>query len=64
MISINKKTYKDLVQLGTLEDSFDSVISRMIKRERAAMSGQSLAGVSQSTAAAPLSTNGVESSDV
>ena len=44
MISLNQKTYKELAQLGTLEDSFDSVISRMIQREKIAMSGRTLAG--------------------
>ena len=44
MISLNKKTYKEFAQLGTLEDSFDSVISRMIQREKSAMSGRTLAG--------------------
>jgi predicted CopG family antitoxin len=52
MISLNQKTYKELAQLGTLEDSFDSVISRMIQREKIAMSGRTLAGSSLNTATA------------
>jgi hypothetical protein len=65
MIAISEKTHHELAQLGTLEDSFDSVISRMIEREKAAMSGQSLAGSSQNKAAALQSTVGAaESSDV
>jgi predicted CopG family antitoxin len=40
MVSLTEKTYKSLVQMGTLEDTFDSVIQRMIEREKAA-SGQS-----------------------
>jgi hypothetical protein len=53
MISINMKTYKDLTQFGTFQDSFDSIISRMIEheKEKAAMPGPSLAGVGQSRAA-------------
>jgi hypothetical protein len=54
MISLNMKTYKDLTQLGIFGDSFDSLISRMIEHEKAAMSGPTLAGTGQSTAAAPL----------
>jgi predicted CopG family antitoxin len=55
MISVSERTYKSLSQMGTLEDTFDSVISRMIERERIAMSGQTLAGTGQSTAIAPRS---------
>jgi predicted CopG family antitoxin len=50
MISLTEKTYKDLVRLGTLEDSFDSVISRMIEKEKAATSGPTLAGTNQNAA--------------
>lgn len=56
MISVSERTYKNLAQMGTLEDTFDSVISRMIERERIAMAGQTLAGTGQSTATAPQST--------
>jgi hypothetical protein len=30
MIAVSKRTYKNLAQLGDLEDSFDSVISKLI----------------------------------
>jgi predicted CopG family antitoxin len=59
MISVSERTYKNLAQMGTLEDTFDSVISRMIEKEkRIAMSGQTLAGTGQSTATAPLEHGG------
>ena len=47
MISLTERTYKELAQLGNLEDSFDSVIHRMIEREKVATSDLSLAGRSQ-----------------
>ena len=50
MISLTEKTYRDLVQLGTFEDTFDSVIQRMILKEKIATSGQTLAGTSQTAA--------------
>jgi predicted CopG family antitoxin len=56
MISVSEGTYKDLAKMGTLEDSFDSVISRMIKREKAAASGKTLAGTTQNAATASIST--------
>jgi predicted CopG family antitoxin len=55
MIAISERTYHNLAQMGTLEDTFDSVINRMIQREKAAMSGPTLAGTVQNTAAALLS---------
>jgi predicted CopG family antitoxin len=60
MISLTERTYKELAQLGNLEDSFDSVIHRMIERERekVATSGLSLAGRSQIAATAPLKPEG------
>ncbi|HEY6405333.1 MAG TPA: hypothetical protein VIX38_04580 [Nitrososphaeraceae archaeon] len=54
MISLTEKTYKDLAEMGTLEDSFDSVIQRMIQKQKAAMSGPTLAGTNQSKATAPF----------
>jgi hypothetical protein len=42
LIAVSEKTYKRLVKKGTLEDSFDSVISRIMDEEEAAMSGQTL----------------------
>ena len=53
MISLTEKSYTDLAQLGNLEDSFDSVISKMIEREKIATSGRTLAGSSQIAATAP-----------
>ena len=50
MISLTEKTYRDLVQLGTFEGTFDSVIQRMILKEKIATSGQTLAGTSQTAA--------------
>ena len=47
MISLTEKTYRDLVQLGTFEGTFDSVIQRMILKEKIATSGQTLAGTNQ-----------------
>jgi hypothetical protein len=67
LIAVSEKTYHDLAQMGTLEDSFNSVIERMIQKQKAAMSGQSLVGVGQSTAAGLQSTDPkgvVESSSV
>jgi predicted CopG family antitoxin len=55
MISVSEKTYHNLAELGSLEDSFDSVIARLIQKQKAA-SGQTLAGTGQTTAA-PLQTN-------
>jgi hypothetical protein len=52
MISISERTYHNLAQMGTLEDTFDSVIDKMIQRERSAMSGRTLAGSSLNTATA------------
>jgi hypothetical protein len=51
MISISERTYHNLAQMGTLEDTFDSVIDRMI-REKIAMSGRALGGSSLDTATA------------
>ena len=56
LISISERTYHNLAQMGTLEDTFDSVISKMIQ-EKAAMSGPTLAGTGQSTAAVLQSTS-------
>jgi hypothetical protein len=50
MIAISEENHHKLAQLGNLEDSFDSVISRLLKE---AMSGRTLGGSSQSTAAPP-----------
>jgi hypothetical protein len=50
MISLTEKTYRDLVLMGTLEDTFDSVIQRMILKEKIVTSGQTLAGTSQTAA--------------
>jgi predicted CopG family antitoxin len=53
LISVSEKTYHDLAQMGTLEDSFNSVIQRMIEREKIAASGQTLAGTNQIAATEP-----------
>lgn len=42
MVAISEKTYHSLAQMGTLEDTFDSVIQRMIDKEKVAASGQTL----------------------
>jgi len=47
MIAVSESTYKNLAQMGTLKDTFDSVIQRMIDREKIATSGQTLAGTGQ-----------------
>jgi hypothetical protein len=56
LIAVSEKTYKRLVKKGTLEDSFDSVISRIMDGEEAAMSGQTFLETGQSTATLPKST--------
>lgn len=56
LISVSEKTYHDLAQMGTLEDSFNSVIERMIQKQKAAASGLALAGTGQNTATALQST--------
>ena len=53
MVALSEQTYRDLVRMGTLEDTFDSVIQRMIEREKIATSGRTLAGSSQIAATAP-----------
>jgi hypothetical protein len=58
MIAVSEKTYKNLAQMGTLEDTFDSVIDRMI--QKIAVSGTSLAGKNQTSAITPQSTVGAE----
>jgi hypothetical protein len=58
MISVSEKTWKNLTQMGTLGDTFDSVISRMIQREKVATSGQTLAGTGQDAATAPKQPGG------
>ncbi len=51
MIAVREKTWEDLTKMWTLEDTFDSVISRMIDRE-VATSGQA-ANHNQTAATAP-----------
>jgi predicted CopG family antitoxin len=34
MISVSEKTYRDLAQRGTLEDTFDSVIQKLLKEKQ------------------------------
>ena len=62
-IVVTEHTFETLRKMGTVTESFNDVIARLIQNQKAAMSGQSLAGSSQNKAAAPLSTNGVESSN-
>ena len=52
MISIRETTYKDLAQMGTLEDTFDSVISRLIENQKAVSAQDSFQGAKGQTAAA------------
>jgi hypothetical protein len=54
MISVSEKTYHDLAQMGTLEDSFNSVIQRIIERQKAASSQQPFQGSDGPRTAAPL----------
>ncbi len=58
LIAVSEKTYHDLAEMGTLEDSFNSVIERMIQKQKAAASGLTLAGTGQNAATAPQSTTG------
>jgi predicted CopG family antitoxin len=58
LIAISEKTYKDLAMMGTLEDSFDSVIHRMIEREKIVASGQTFAGAGQNATTAPKQPGG------
>jgi hypothetical protein len=52
MVSLNDKTYHDLAKLGNLEDSFDSVISRLIQKQKAAaFNPESCQGAQGQTAA-------------
>jgi hypothetical protein len=55
MISVSEETWRDLTQKGTLADTFDSVIRRMIDKEKVATSGGTLAGTTQTAATEPLS---------
>jgi hypothetical protein len=50
MIAVSEKTHHKLARLGNFEDSFDTVISRLI--EEAAMSDPTLAGTGQNITAA------------
>jgi hypothetical protein len=54
MIAISKRTHHNLAQMGTLGDTFDSVIDRMIQREKAASAQDSLERTKDGIAAAPL----------
>jgi len=58
MIAISERTYHNLAQMGTLEDTFDSVIERMIQREKAASAQDSLERTKDGIAAAPLQPGG------
>ena len=49
MIAISEKTYHKLAKLGDLEDSFDTVISKLIRGEKTALTRGSLAGSTEST---------------
>ncbi|MGC2308037.1 MAG: hypothetical protein WA461_06520 [Nitrososphaeraceae archaeon] len=51
MIAISEKTYHKLAKLGDLEDSFDTVIAKLIQGEKTALTRGSLAGSTESTAA-------------
>lgn len=54
MIAVSEKTWRHLAQKGTLEDTFDTVIQRLIKdSEKVATSGQTLVGTGQIAATAP-----------
>lgn len=57
MISLNENTYHNLAKLGDLEDSFDTVISKLIEvansqNNNVAMARGSLAGSTDAKAAA------------
>jgi hypothetical protein len=55
MISITEKTYKDLAKMGTLEDSFDSVIQKMIRERKWIATSGPASNHNQNAATAPLS---------
>jgi hypothetical protein len=55
LISVSEKTYHTLAEMGTLEDSFNSVIEKMIEeRQKAASSQQPFQGSDGPRATAPL----------
>ena len=60
MVSLTLNTYEELAKMGTLTDSFDSVIQRMIEREKVAVSGKPLVGENQTAATTPQSTGRAE----
>jgi hypothetical protein len=64
-IVITEQNFEALRRMGTVTESFNDVISRLIQNQKAAMSGQSLAGSNQVIAAPPQSPAGAaESSEV
>jgi predicted CopG family antitoxin len=52
MVSLTENTYKKLAQMGTLEDSFDSVILRLIENQKAVSGSSSFQGLERQTTAA------------
>jgi predicted CopG family antitoxin len=62
-IVVTEQNFEALRKMGTVTESFNDVITRLIENQKAAMSGQSLAGVSQSIAAASISTPSSEGAD-
>jgi predicted CopG family antitoxin len=66
-IVVTEQIFETLRKMGTVTESFNDVITRLIQNQKAAMSGQSLAGSSQNKAARLQSTEtlgAAESSDV
>jgi predicted CopG family antitoxin len=53
MIAISEKTYHNLAKLGSLEDSFDSVIARLIQKQKAASGQNPLVGSTGQNAGLP-----------
>jgi predicted CopG family antitoxin len=58
MIAISEKTYHRLAELGNLEDSFDSVIARLLQKQKTAFGPNSRQETQGQKAAAPLSHGG------
>jgi hypothetical protein len=55
LIAVSEKTYHDLAKMGTLEDSFNGVIEKMIEeKQKAASSQQPFEGSDGPRTAAPL----------
>lgn len=54
MIAVSEKTHHQLAQLGNLEDSFDTVISRLLEKQKAAFGPNSRQETQGQIAVPPL----------